>query len=112
MRIRCLERISVRSHSHSFIFSIRFDAIYPLFAKETAKAKKKKMSEEPEEAYHYVGFVPVNGYLWEIDGLARAPIKLGTKSYFLFTWISHLCTPSSVSSPLMPVLSFFPTSDV
>ncbi|CAG8567694.1 5045_t:CDS:10 [Paraglomus brasilianum] len=55
----------------------RFDAIYPLFAKETAKAKKKKMSEEPEEAYHYVGFVPVNGYVWEIDGLARAPIKLG-----------------------------------
>jgi len=90
-----------------FQFSIRFDAIYPLFAKETAKAKKKKMSEEPEEAYHYVGFVPVNGYVWEIDGLARAPIKLGTKSISCLR--RFLIFAPSLSSPLIQSFRFSPT---
>jgi hypothetical protein len=81
--------------------SIRFDAIYPLFAKETAKAKKKKMSEEPEEAYHYVGFVPVNGYVWEIDGLARAPIKLGRNRLVFasptFNFLTRSCSSHKVN---------------
>jgi ubiquitin carboxyl-terminal hydrolase L5 len=33
--------------------------------------------QEKELPYHFVSFVPVNGRLWEIDGLQKGPIDHG-----------------------------------
>ncbi|KAI9020050.1 ubiquitin carboxyl-terminal hydrolase [Phycomyces nitens] len=30
-----------------------------------------------EEVFHFVGYIYKNGHLWELDGLKRAPVKLG-----------------------------------
>jgi hypothetical protein len=32
---------------------------------------------EEDEAFHFIAYVPVNGVLWELDGLRRQPVRLG-----------------------------------
>ncbi|KAI9266542.1 ubiquitin carboxyl-terminal hydrolase [Phascolomyces articulosus] len=57
-----------------------------LQAKAAAKPKRKKASKkrgrkpkkqdvEEEVVYHYVSYVHVGGFLWELDGMNRVPIK-------------------------------------
>jgi len=38
---------------------------------------KKKKDDQDEERFHFIAYVPVNGVLWELDGLRRQPVKLG-----------------------------------
>ncbi|KND02939.1 uncharacterized protein SPPG_02018 [Spizellomyces punctatus DAOM BR117] len=41
-------------------------------------SRKRKLSETDEDApFHFISYVPVNGIVWELDGLKRAPKKLG-----------------------------------
>ena len=37
----------------------------------------KKKGEESDDGFHFIAYVPVNGILWELDGLRRQPLKLG-----------------------------------
>jgi len=37
---------------------------------------EKKDDGEEEDAFHFIGFVPVNGHLYELDGLKAGPIRL------------------------------------
>ena len=43
----------------------------------TSKRGKKSKGWEPEETFHFIAYVPVNGVLWELDGLRRQPVRLG-----------------------------------
>ncbi|KAI5793909.1 ubiquitin carboxyl-terminal hydrolase [Peziza echinospora] len=55
--------------------------------------KKKKAAggeEEDDEAFHFIAYIPISDSLWELDGLKRQPVKLGSCTND--SWLS-LATP-------------------
>ncbi|KAJ7025392.1 ubiquitin C-terminal hydrolase [Mycena alexandri] len=57
----------------------------PKAASSTVKVKK----EEPdgEEAYHFIGYVPAYGKVWELDGLKSGPLEVGELSEENTSWM-------------------------
>ncbi len=45
--------------------------------KKTQAPKKVKKQEEDDSGYHFIGYVPVAGEVWRLDGLQRQPVSLG-----------------------------------
>ncbi|RPD58222.1 cysteine proteinase [Lentinus tigrinus ALCF2SS1-7] len=44
----------------------------------TTRAKRKAASTEKLDAYHFIGYVPAHGRVWELDGLrAAGPLDVG-----------------------------------
>ncbi len=39
--------------------------------------KPKKDDDEDDEAFHFIGYVPINDAVYELDGLKPGPIKIG-----------------------------------
>jgi ubiquitin carboxyl-terminal hydrolase L5 len=52
---------------------------------DAAKAKRgaKKRGWEDDEAFHFIAYVPMNGVLWELDGLRRQPVRLGLDPFLM-----------------------------
>ncbi|GAW17848.1 hypothetical protein ANO14919_073150 [Xylariales sp. No.14919] len=46
-------------------------------ALKKAVGTKKRKLEHRSASYHYIAFVPVDGQVWELDGLERMPLCLG-----------------------------------
>lgn len=57
--------------------SERADLDIELMEAATAKRKPKKARYEADESFHFIAYVPVEGVLWELDGLRRQPVRLG-----------------------------------
>ncbi|KAK0218827.1 cysteine proteinase [Armillaria fumosa] len=45
-----------------------------------AKTKKPPPEEGDEETYHFIGYVPAYGKVWELDGLKSGPLEVGDVS--------------------------------
>ena len=47
--------------------------------KSRASKKRKTGAKAPEslDAYHFIGYVPSNGKVWELDGLKKGPLEVG-----------------------------------
>ncbi|KAG6841640.1 hypothetical protein C0991_008625 [Blastosporella zonata] len=46
-------------------------------SKAKDKPKPKAEAEEEDEAYHFIGYVPSYGKVWELDGLKSGPLEVG-----------------------------------
>ncbi|KAJ7675671.1 ubiquitin C-terminal hydrolase [Mycena polygramma] len=49
-------------------------------ATSSSPAKPKKEEPDGEEAYHFIGYVPAYGKVWELDGLKSGPLEVGELS--------------------------------
>ena len=55
----------------------------PSKRRKLGAAKRKKLANpdaadaNPEEAYHFIGYVPFRGKVWELDGLKSEPVEVG-----------------------------------
>ncbi|KAH0521502.1 Ubiquitin carboxyl-terminal hydrolase isozyme L5 [Microtus ochrogaster] len=52
--------------------------VHNSFARQQMFEFDTKTSAKEEDAFHFVSYVPVNGRLYELDGLREGPIDLGT----------------------------------
>lgn len=51
--------------------------VHNSFARQTLFEFDSKVSSKEEDTYHFVGYVPIDGRLYELDGLKDGPIDLG-----------------------------------
>jgi ubiquitin carboxyl-terminal hydrolase L5 len=45
--------------------------------KAKEKAKEDASNDHEEETYHFIGYVPAYGKVWELDGLKSGPLEVG-----------------------------------
>ncbi|KAF8518392.1 cysteine proteinase [Hysterangium stoloniferum] len=65
-------------------------------ATETIKAKpktpnkrrgKSRTKSENLDSYHFIGYIPLNGKVWELDGLKKGPLEVGEIGVAADHWI-------------------------
>ena len=66
--------------------------------KPSSSSKKAQM----ETAFHYIAYVPVNGQVWELDGLETQPRCIG-KDHLPFSLHIFLPSTSKVEQETIPL---------
>jgi ubiquitin carboxyl-terminal hydrolase L5 len=54
--------------------------VHNSFSKSSPFADETQKTGEPEDAFHFIAYTPINGKLYELDGLQPAPISHGACS--------------------------------
>jgi ubiquitin carboxyl-terminal hydrolase L5 len=49
--------------------------------KTASKSTAEKDSSDEEETYHFIGYVPAYGKVWELDSLKSGPLEVGELDY-------------------------------
>ena len=44
--------------------------------------------DEDQDSFHFVAYVPINGRVYELDGLKDGPIDLGMKVYNILCYLA------------------------
>ncbi|CAA7269428.1 unnamed protein product [Cyclocybe aegerita] len=47
------------------------------YIEEEDESEEEEEEEEQEETYHFIGYVPAHGKVWELDGLKSGPLEVG-----------------------------------
>ncbi|KAL5480317.1 hypothetical protein ACEPAI_1587 [Sanghuangporus weigelae] len=55
----------------------RTDRSSPNKKRKTLTLRKRKTTETETESYHFIGYVPAYGKVWELDGLKAGPLEVG-----------------------------------
>ncbi len=46
-------------------------------SKKSKRAKRRSKKTDDESAFHYIAYVPIEGKVWELDGLHQQPLCIG-----------------------------------
>lgn len=64
--------------------------VHNSFSRQQMFEFDQSMKDDDKDSYHFIAFMPINGRLYELDGLKEGPVDLGATSYE--NWLNH-CRP-------------------
>ena len=52
--------------------------------KVAVKPRNPRKKTETEDGFHYIAYVPVDGFVWRFDGLLQQPTNIGRECSFAY----------------------------